>query len=325
MNRSDLYGVLEKLLRASNTQVQMLLMRAPYQYKHYTIPKRTGGVRHIYHPTPNLKAIQRWMTTNLFCNLPIHSSVFSYRKGRSIKIHANEHLHSNFLLRLDFHDFFPSIDDKWLEEYLLKQIDTGILAIDADTIQDIVRLSCRYDKESKDLALSIGAPSSPVLSNAILFDADQAASTHCLELECIYTRYADDIYISSRTKGRINHAEKLVREAFEHHASKLHFNENKTINVSKKRNRIVTGVTLTPDRHLSIGRDLKRQIKTEVYLWINNSLPTEKMQHLCGLISYARDIEPEFYDSLCKKFGATQIEKLFHNKLRKEIWKEIPF
>ena len=325
MNMDDLIDAWAKLLRASNAQVQMLLLRAPYQYRHYTIPKRTGGERHIYHPTPNLKAVQRWLVGNSFVGLPVHEKVFSYRQGRNIGGHANEHLHSNFLLRLDFTDFFPSIDHEWLRQYLLKQVDAGNLEVDAGAVTDLVRLCCRYEEKNKSLALSIGAPSSPALSNAILFDSDVASANRCAELECVYTRYADDIYISARDKDRLTLAEKAVREIYAIFAPKLRFNEVKTINVSKKSRRVVTGVTLTSDRRLSVGRCLKRQIKTEVFLWTNEKLDPEKMSRLCGLISYVRDIEPAFYNSLCQKFGADAVEQLYRNAPRKDAWKDAPF
>lgn len=325
MNRDGFVAAWSRLLRASTEQIEILLKRGPYLYKHYQIPKRTGGMRDIYHPTPNLKAIQRWLVANCFSSLPVHDNVYSYRKGRCIRGHATVHLHSNFLLRLDFTDFFPSIDYDWLQLFLLNQVKSGALEISANAVPDILRMICRFDNRTESLALSIGAPSSPILSNAILFDADSTAAKRCAEMECIYTRYADDIYISTRDKDILAPAEKIVRDIFLECTPKLRFNEKKTLNVSKKSRRVVTGVTLASDRNISVGRKLKRQIKTEVFLWSNGTLQSEKTSHLCGLISFVRDVEPEFFESLCKKFGNTAMEKLFRNTPRQELWKEIPF
>ena len=122
MTHNDLILALARLLRASDEDIKKLVLTAPYQYKHYKIKKRTGGYRDIYHPTAGLKAAQRWLIANCFTNLMIHSSVFSYREGVGIRQHAMQHLHSNFLLRIDFKDFFPSIDqEQWDKKILFQQ------------------------------------------------------------------------------------------------------------------------------------------------------------------------------------------------------------
>lgn len=314
MNYAELIQAWCRLLRATPQDIAVLLMRGPYQYKHYQIEKRTGGKRDIYHPTPNLKAIQRWLVAEHLSGLPTHDAVYSYRSGRGIRQHAQVHLHSNFLLRLDFKDFFPSITQDWLLQFLLRRSTEGALNLDARSIAACMRVLCRFNKFDQSLALSIGAPSSPSLSNSILFDADSQAYAQCEGLGCMYTRYADDIYVSSREKNVLGEAERMVRIAFAEHAPRLEVNEGKRINVSKKAKRIVTGVTLTPDRRLSIGREMKRSIKTLVYLHISGGLAPEELPRLCGLVSYARDIEPTFYKALEAKFGADRLQKLYRSE-----------
>lgn len=313
MNLPELILAWSRLLRTNPKEILVLLRRCPYQYKHYQIPKRTGGLRDIYHPTPNLKAVQRWLVSNCFVNLPVHPSVHSYRKGIGIRKHASYHSHSNFLLRLDFSDFFPSVDSRWLEEFLLSHAQKGTLGIEPEAIPTVIRLVCRFNKNDDSLALTIGAPSSPILTNAILFEVDSIATERCAELSCRYTRYADDIYLSSCEKNKLCDAEKEIRRIFSEIAPQLRFNEQKTINTSKKGRRVVTGVTLTTDRKLSVGREMKRSVKTQVFLSLRGELPVGEKSRLCGLIAYIRDIEPDFYDSLCRKFGAESIDNLHRN------------
>lgn len=314
MNYAELILAWCRLLRAAPTDINVLLMRGPYQYKHYQIDKRTGGKRDIYHPTPNLKAVQRWLVSEHLSQLPVHDAVYSYRVGRGIRDHAQLHVHSNFLLRLDFKDFFPSISHDWILRFLLACSERGTLSLDARAIAAVMRVVCRFNKSDSSLALSIGAPSSPALSNAILFESDLAASARCAELNCVYSRYADDIYVSCRSKDVLNQAEQQVRDAFHQTAPNLRFNETKTLNVSKKNKRVVTGLTLTPDRRLSIGRELKRSIKTQVHLYTVGSLPVEDVPRLSGLISYVRDVEPAFFDALTTKFGSEQLDRLYRNE-----------
>jgi len=318
-SRNQLIEDWGRLLRAAPEDIEALLKRAPYQYKHYQIDKRTGGKRDIYHPAPRLKALQRWLVSEFLADLPVHDSVYSYRTGRGIRDHAKLHIHSNFLLRLDFKDFFPSIDHAWLSRFLLEHSEQGRLALDPEAVAAVMRVVCRYSKADRSLALSIGAPSSPALSNAVLFDADGAAATACADLECIYSRYADDIYVSSREKDVLNRAERKVREIFARHAPKLRFNEAKSLNVSKKLKRVVTGLTLTPDRHLSVGRDLKRSIRTQVHLYACGKLDVADVPRLCGLVSYVRDVEPHFFEALSTKYGAQPLERLYRNEQSRKV------
>lgn len=311
MNYAELLSAWCRLLRATPQDVMTLLKRGPYQYKHYQIEKRTGGKRDIFHPTPNLKAVQRWLVKEHLQALPVHESVHSYRAGRGIRQHAEAHAHSNFLLRLDFKDFFPSITQEWLLQFLLQSAREGTLSLDDHAIAACMRVLCRFNKFDGSLALSIGAPSSPAISNAILYSADVETHTQCAKLGCLYTRYADDIYVSSRAKGVLDEAEGRVKAAFAQYAPRLQFNADKRINVSKKAKRVVTGLTLTSDRKISVGREVKRSIKTLVFLHTAKRLDPLERPRLCGLISYVKDVEPAFYDSLVLKFGTEALNELF--------------
>lgn len=312
---ADLVAAWSRLLRCTPRDIEVLLMRGPYQYKHYQIDKRSGGKRDIFHPAPNLKAIQRWLVSESFSLLPIHDSVFSYRTGLGIRDHAQLHLHSNYLLRLDFVDFFPSIDAGWLRQFLMNSSREGVLNLDESAVLSIIRVVCRFSKADQSLALSIGAPSSPMLSNAILFDVDKEISARCDTLGCLYSRYADDIYVSAREKNVLVEAERQIHTVLSVHAPKLRFNDSKKIDVSKKTRRVVTGLVLTPERNISVGRELKRSIKTQIYLYTAGALPDVSIPHLCGLVSYVKDVEPRFYESLRQKFGSELMERLYRNKL----------
>lgn len=312
MTRNDLIFALAKLLRATDEDIKKLILTAPYQYKHYKIKKRTGGYRDIYHPTAALKAVQRWLISNCFSHLVIHPSVFSYREGVGIRQHASQHLHSNFLLRIDFKDFFPSIDQSWVLSFLHQEVNAGRMPIDPDTVPTIARLVSRFAKAEKTMALSIGAPSSPLLSNAMLFNLDQTMHDYCVANDCVYTRYADDIYISTKIPNVLSRVQEVLDAKIKELTPKLFINEKKTINVSKKTKRVVTGLTITPDRRVSLGRELKRSIKTKTYLYSCAQLPVEEIEHLRGLIAYASDAEPTFYDALNHKFGEDLVNQLLN-------------
>jgi retron-type reverse transcriptase len=89
--------------------LETLAATASYRYKRYPIPKKSGGVRLISHPARELKLVQNWLVDNVLNRLPVHDSATAYRQGSSILKNAAPHAKNNFLLRIDFRDFFPSL------------------------------------------------------------------------------------------------------------------------------------------------------------------------------------------------------------------------
>jgi len=307
MNYFDFLSEASKVLRTSSIEVERVIISAPYRYKHYTIPKRDGGSRDIHHPSPALKAVQRWIVNDFLGNLPVHDCVYSYRRGRNIAMHASRHSHSNYITRFDFSDFFPSITGVVIRNFLVDAELNGFVNFDHRVMDAIIRLVCRHNKSSNRLVLSIGAPSSPHLSNALLYDFDCEMARVTERMKGIYTRYADDIYISSSSKESVTKLEEVFLAAVARRLPYLQVNKRKTQHLSRKRRMSVTGVNITPQRRLSVGRDLKRSIKTQVFLALQGSLQAEEISALRGVLAHISSIEPAFIGSLITKFGAEKI------------------
>jgi hypothetical protein len=91
---------------------------------------------------------------------------------------------------------------------------------------------------------------------------------------------------------------------------KLKLNEAKTIRTSRKRRRISTGLVLTSDHKISIGRDKKRALRSLVFNFTTGKLLPEEISRLRGQLAYVKSVEPTFIASLEKKFGFAEIERL---------------
>lgn len=115
---------------------------ASYEYKKYFIPKRTGGYRVIHHPSRRLKALQRWLLANVIETLPVHAAAAAYRKNRSIFDNASIHANSRYLLRMDLEEFFPSITQTDLRNYVAEH--TALFTDwTAPDVEVFCRLVCR--------------------------------------------------------------------------------------------------------------------------------------------------------------------------------------
>jgi RNA-directed DNA polymerase len=120
LSRSDLVKALSGELGMLPIQLELIIRTAPLRYKVFTIPKRDGSPRTVAQPAREVKAIQRWLVNDLNTVLPVHQAATAYRKGTSIKINAAKHVQSNFILKMDFKNFFPSIEFKDLCAHLQK-------------------------------------------------------------------------------------------------------------------------------------------------------------------------------------------------------------
>ena len=82
----------------------------------------------------------------------------------------------------------------------------------------------------------------------------------------------------------------------------LQINDQKTVFTSRKRLRRVTGLVLTSDRKISIGRGKKRLLKGMVFKLLRGQLDLESANQLRGWVAYVRSVEPEFIAALQLKY-----------------------
>lgn len=273
----------------------LFAQKASVKYRTYTIPKRNGKLRTINHPTKALKNYQRILSKEIFSKLPVHDRVYSYKKDTSIKDLASYHKNSRFLLRIDFRDFFPSLNSKNIRELLSKNLDSFNFQLTNDDITLINYIVCKSNK------LTIGAPSSPIISNVLLYDFDYEMNNFSNKIK--YSRYADDLYFSSNTPDLLKDIIPFLKSFLSNYYIKLSINEEKNIYTSKKRKRSVTGLVLTTDNKVSIGRSKKRHIKSLIFKYINEGISSEELTYLKGYISFIRSVEESFYITLTKKYS----------------------
>lgn len=273
-------------------QLLQIIQTSPLRYKVFTIPKRDGSPRVIAQPAREVKAIQRWMVKDLSPVLPLHLAATAYRPGASIKKNAAIHAESNFMLKMDFSNFFPSITFDDLVRHLSKNVSDRY---DEVAIKLIARVSTWAPGRKPPLRLCIGAPSSPLLSNSILYEFDSQMSDLAATKQVTYTRYADDLTFSSKHREVLPEFTNLVAKvAASLEYPSLQVNTKKTVFASRSGRRVVTGVTLTSTHELSVGRERKRLIRSMYHRYLRGLLTADEIEKLQGLISFADNIEPGF-------------------------------
>lgn len=299
---------LSKAFDLTHSEARLLIITAPERYKTHLIQKRHGrGVREIAQPTAAIKALQRWTIETYLDELPIHKAAQAYRKGKSINDHASNHAKHSYLLKLDFEDFFHSIKENDFRKHLL--IYKPELA---DELEEIVRILFWKKPKSKGmLRLSIGAPSSPFISNTIMYLFDSYLQQYCDEHSISYTRYADDLALSTNDPKALDMAfEFVINLCKKLDYPKLKLNNKKTVFTSKKFSRKLTGLVLTNEGKTSLGRERKRMIRAMAHHYKFDKLDETETKKLKGLLAFAQSIEPSYVASISKLLGELKFKTL---------------
>lgn len=172
-------------LGVSSKLVRQILHKPSYHYRFFKIPKADGTPREITTPKTYLKVVQWWICDNILDQVPLHDCVHGFRRGRSYLTNARAHFGQKHFLNVDIERFFPSIGADLVEAAFL---ELGYSIEGARLLRDLVTL---------EGAAPTGSPTSPMIGNLVLAKFDALLSSYATERDLIYTRYADDITVSS--------------------------------------------------------------------------------------------------------------------------------
>jgi retron-type reverse transcriptase len=309
-----LLEILQEHTGLGERSLQRIAASAPERYKVYTIAKRSGGRREIAHPATELKVLQRVLVDQVLNKLPVHPAAMAYVQGRSIRSNATAHAVNGPILKYDFENFFPSITERDWRLFCRKHN----LFEEAEDLRISTRLLFRRPKGGQLLRLSIGAPSSPHLSNVLMYEFDRLISERVSQDFVTYTRYADDLAFSAKRTGFLNSVPKALAATLRDIPyPRLKINEEKTVLATTKYHRQITGLVLTLDGRVSIGRERKRKLRAAIHHFAKQKLASSEIIQLWGLLAFARDIEPDFYLRMQLHYGQETIDLL--NKVGGEM------
>ena len=144
--------------------------------------KKDGSMREIYVPEPELKTRLKEIN-NSYDDKYIHKCATGFRPKSDVLTTMKLHKDSNIFMAFDLKSFFDTISRATIERVLK---ETGQKS---------------YDDLFMGDRIVQGAPTSPYLSNLILRDFDEVVHTMCGERGYTYTRYADDLIISTYSEA----------------------------------------------------------------------------------------------------------------------------
>lgn len=237
---------------------QILIVSKKSNYRTFTIKKKSGDDRKIHAPSKNLLIIQKKLTSILNLVYKNHINSHGFVIDRSIITNANKHIRKQYVLNFDLEDFFSNINFGRVRAmfiYYFKFNET-VAAI-------LANICCHYDG-----FLPQGAPTSLIISNILANKLDKDLTRLAKRHRCDYTRYADDISISTNkdkfpkviahTKDKKTYLSSEIINIVKNNG--FFINDKKSRLINKFENLSVTGLTV--NEGLNVKRSYIRRVRS---------------------------------------------------------------
>lgn len=315
-------------------------------YRTFRIPKsdnvaKSRGFRVICVPDWPLLKTQQWITRNILAHVKPHHASFAFSKGSSIYCAAKLHCGCKWLIKLDVKNFFESISEintynifRGFGYEPLLAFELGRICTRIGSQSNFYDRQCWVNRKFNAKILPIkayfnhkighlpqGAPTSPMLSNLVMQPFDEKVLSIANQHDLIYTRYADDICLSTMN----NHFSRKSASQVIGTIYSMLWEYGLSPNTTKTRvsppgaRKIVLGLIVN-DKAPRLTRHFKSRLRQHFHYLLHQDFGPSKHAHkrgfdtvwglrnyIQGLLAYAKQIEPDFAET-------------YHQKMKKIEW-----
>lgn len=261
-------------------------------------PKRSGGLRLIEVPKPELKQVQHKLLSGLLDVVPTHECVHGFVRGRSAISHAREHAAHAVVIAYDLRDFFNSIGiariralwrtlgyAEGVAEALARLTTTSTPLAVRERLRDAGGIDFLGAKRLASRHLPQGAPTSPALANLCAFGLDLRLEGLAWRFGAHYSRYADDIVFSGpralAMRSRALHA--WVEAIVQDEGFTLH--PDKTRRMPAHQRQTVTGIVV--NERPNLARADYDRLRARLHAFAAAGCDAETWTQLQGQVGWA--------------------------------------
>lgn len=251
------------------------------------------GGRRIDAPRLDLKYVQRWILDFVRAETAeLPSFVTAYESGRSVVANAELHRENQHILVMDIKHFFRSCTKDKVAAFFAGM---RLRALSSElTTSDVLILTKLVTHKG---SLPMGSPSSPAIANRIMAPVDRELISE-LGGGFTYSRYSDDICVSSADFIDVASVVRLVREALIRYGFEVNNKKVRCMGCGDARR--VTGIYIEPDGTLSIGAKRKRELNAMIYRFLVHGEGNASV--IRGHIDFARSVNPAYVTDLLLKY-----------------------
>ena len=303
-------------------------------YKNFSIKKRSGDDRIISAPIPYLKSIQKKVSRCLYLIYKQKAPAHGFARKRGILSNAKQHEIGKIIFNLDLENFFPTINFGRVRGMFMKSpynLSEGVATT-------LAQICC------DDHGLPQGSPTSPIISNMVCARLDNEIQRIAIKHHFIYTRYADDITLSTTHKSfpaQVVNADKEPGTELEKTILDNGFiiNGKKTKLRDKNQRQKITGLVV--NKFPNVQRSFVRDLRSLIYIIKKHGLvkaqkifeekkKTKKklIKVLIGKLNFLKHVRGEknlIYQKLANGFESAtgRPPKYYlgmHEKIRAAVW-----
>lgn len=292
-----------KEINISAYTLNKISFNSTQNYQEVEIRKRNGKTRTLAVPSKNLKIIQLWILKYILEKIPFENSATAFKKNTNIKDNLVKHRGKEFFLCLDIEDFFGSIEARKVCNFF-KSLGYN------KNVSFILTNFCTYKG-----SLPQGGVTSPLLSNILNVQLDKRLNGLLSPKGIIYTRYADDIVLSSNHPDKLLKVKKNVENIIIDQGYKLNPDKTRLLRVGNQRK--VVGLVYSDTQAIGIGRKKKRELRTKIHNYEMKAPTAVELEHLLGWMSFIKDVDPvgheqlsKYWTKLKKKLKNTELQRL---------------
>lgn len=302
-----------------------------FRLKKRPLPNEPVRFRRITIPHPTLKRVQSWIASKVLAEGQVHDASVAFSTGNTLLKATKPHCGAQWLIKIDVKSFFESVTERQAYNAIRRLGYQPLVAFEIARIctrvgsteyrSKLPKWVSKKNKWSTDNDyyypllghLPQGAPSSPMLANLSVVPLDKLVQNIADKYGLTYTRYADDLALSSTDKNFTRRQTKAVIGETYRALRKFGFDPNlaKTVVSPPASRKILLGLLVDgPKPRLS--RDFKSNLRKHLH-YLGKYGPAEHAtrqqsgsifavkSHVKGLISHASQIEPDYaIDRYCE-------------------------
>lgn len=307
LSRIDVNELVGHLVRFNESTEELRNVNRQDLYTTFYIPKKSGGLRRIDAPKPELMDALRRLKTifeEKFHAL-YHTSAFAYIKERSTlkAIQRHQNNESKWFGKFDLSNFFGSTTI----DFVMQQLSM-IFPFSEVVKYELGKNELRTALELAFLngGLPQGTPFSPLITNVMMIPIDYRLANKFRDFgrqSFVYTRYADDFIVSSKYSFDVRMVERAMIDVLTEFNAPFSLNEEKTRYGSSAGRNWNLGIMLNKDNEMTVGHRAKKQFKNMLHSY---ALDRKKgvmwdrhdIQVMNGYYNYYRMVEKDTIDKI---------------------------
>ncbi len=282
----------------------------------FSSPKHPNA---YYQPEQTLKSYLKFLNRFVFCYASVQQDVvFSYRKNHSVLQALLQHQGNHCFFKTDLKNFFNSITVSDVQNVIQTTLSKS-------PISDLANYTALLEgMVTKDGILPVGFPTSPAISNGVLYSIDEELAKWTLKNEVVYTRYSDDLIFSAQNNDSLKALPAIIEGLLiKYFGGRLELNPSKTYFTHSGRKLKLLGLVMLPNGQVTVSKTIKSKIETLMHYYEYDRLVFEQLlvknfgnlSRFFGVLNYVSTVDKYYIDKLRGKYGNYLIDLFMKGKI----------